>query len=124
MIPWSSVFGMVASLMAVASAWLIWNSIQKPLPIDEYIDRTMVTKASPSSVPAFVENNGQGIDISTLSVSDRVVYSDVVEEDIPQVKKFDFKKLSEQSKISSVELERVGLTVLDLEDELFDDIEI
>jgi hypothetical protein len=32
--------------------------------------------------------------------------------------------MSEQSKISSVELERVGLTVLDLEDELFDDIEI
>jgi hypothetical protein len=124
MIPWSSVFGMVASLMAVASAWLIWNSIQKPLPIDEYIDRTMVTKADPSAVPAFVENNGQGIDISTLSVSDRVVYSDVVEEEIPQVKNFDFKKMSEQSKISSVELERVGLTVLDLEDELFDDIDI
>ncbi len=124
MIPWSSVFGMVASLMAVASAWLIWNSIQKPLPIDEYIDRTMVTKAGPSAVPAIVEDGIQGIDISTLSVSDRVVYNDVVEEEIPQVKNFDFKKLSEQSKISSVELERVGLTVLDLEDELFDDIDI
>lgn len=124
MIPWSSVFGMVASLMAVASAWLIWNSIQKPLPIDEYIDRTMVTKAGPSAVPAIVEDGNQGIDISTLSVSDRVVYNDVVEEEIPQVKNFDFKKLSEQSKISSVELERVGLTVLDLEDELFDDIDI
>jgi hypothetical protein len=124
MIPWSSVFGMVASLMAVASAWLIWNSIQKPLPIDEYIDRTMVTKADPSAVPAIIEDGNQGIDLSTLSVSDRVVYSDVVEEEIPQVKNFDFKKMSEQSKISSVELERVGLTVLDLEDELFDDIEI
>jgi len=124
MIPWSSVFGMVASLMAVASAWLIWNSIQKPLPIDEYIDRTMVTKADPSAVPAIIEDGNQGIDISTLSVSDRVVYSDVVEEEIPQVKNFDFKKMSEQSKISSVELERVGLTVLDLEDELFDDIDI
>lgn len=124
MIPWSTVFGMVASLMAVASAWLIWNSIQKPLPIDEYIDKTMVTKASPSAVPAITENNSQGVDISTLSISDQVVYSDVVEEELPQPKNYDFKKLSEQSKISSVELERVGLTVLDLEDELFDDIEI
>ena len=35
-----------------------------------------------------------------------------------------FNQMPEQSRISSVELERNGLTVLDLEDQIFDEIEL
>jgi len=125
MIPWSTVFGMVASLMAVASAWFIWNSIQKPVAIDALIDQAVVAQ------PASVENSSnseiieEGIQIDELTPSQQVTYELIGssdETDALKSTKFDFKKMSEKSKVSSVELEKNGLTVLELEDPIFDEV--
>ncbi len=125
MIPWSTVFGMVASLMAVASAWFIWNSIQKPVAIDAMIDQAVVT------TPVAVDNSinsevtEEGIQIDELTPSQQVTYELIGNSDesnVLKTEKFDFKKMSEKSKVSSVELEKNGLTVLELEDPIFDEV--
>jgi len=125
MIPWSTVFGMVASLMAVASAWFIWNSIQKPVAIDALIDQAVVT------TPVEVDNSTnsevveEGIQIDELTPSQQVTYEligNTDESNVLKTEKFDFKKMSEKSKVSSVELEKNGLTVLELEDPIFDEV--
>lgn len=125
MIPWSTVFGMVASLMAVASAWFIWNSIQKPVAIDAMIDQAVVT--TPVAVDNSVnsEVTEEGIQIDELTPSQQVTYELIGNSDesnVLKTEKFDFKKMSEKSKVSSVELEKNGLTVLELEDPIFDEV--
>ena len=125
MIPWSTVFGMVASLMAVASAWFIWNSIQKPVAIDAMIDQAVVTTpvAEDNSINSDVTE--EGIQIDELTPSQQVTYELIGNSDesnVLKTEKFDFKKMSEKSKVSSVELEKNGLTVLELEDPIFDEV--
>lgn len=119
MIPWSSVFGVVASLMAIASAWFIWNSIQKPIAIDEFIDKTIAP-----TVQVAVPTSSQNIAVeSNLSPSDYIATSIIedansADESVPV---FQFSELSERSKVSAVELERLGLTTLSLEDGFFEE---
>jgi hypothetical protein len=125
MIPWSTVFGLVASLMAVASAWLIWNSIQKPIAIDAMIDQAVVTAPAAVQTEENSEVIEEGIQIEELSPAQQVTYEWVgnqEEDKVSKTKKFDFKKLNEKSKVSSVELEKNGLTVLELEDPIFDEV--
>jgi hypothetical protein len=117
MIPWSSVFGVVASLMAIASAWFIWNSIQKPIAIDEFIDKAIViTPVSQTAVP--VVNSTE----ENLSPSDYIA-SNVLDlaENTEREKTFRFSDLSERSKVSAVELEKLGLISLNLEDNFFEE---
>lgn len=125
MIPWSTVFGMVASLMAVASAWFIWNSIQKPVAIDALIDQAVVANPAIVENPSNSEVIEEGIQIDELTPSQQVTYELIdnsYESDALKSEKFDFKKMSEKSKVSSVELEKNGLTVLELEDPIFDEV--
>ncbi len=125
MIPWSTVFGLVASLMAVASAWFIWNSIQKPIAIDAMIDQAVVTTPAAVQTAENVEVIEEGIQIDELTPSQQVTYEWVENPEdnkASKTQKFDFKKLNEKSKISSVELEKNGLTVLELEDAIFDEV--
>ncbi len=125
MIPWSTVFGMVASLMAVASAWFIWNSIQKPVAIDAMIDQAVVTTPVAEDNSINSEVTKEGIQIDELTPSQQVTYELIGNSDesnVLKTEKFDFKKMSEKSKVSSVELEKNGLTVLELEDPIFDEV--
>ncbi len=119
MIPWSSVFGVVASLMAIASAWFIWNSIQKPIAIDEFIDKTIAP-----TVQVATPVSGETVAIeSNLSPSEYIATS--ILEDINSTEStentFRFSELSERSKVSAVELEKLGLTTLNLEDGFFEE---
>lgn len=118
-IPWSSVFGILASLMAIASAWFIWNSIQKPIAIDEFIDRTI---APTVQVVAPVKNVTATIELN-LSPSEYIASSILEEANSPEEAKntFVFSNLSERSKVSAVELEKLGLITLDIEDGFFEE---
>ena len=118
-IPWSSVFGILASLMAIASAWFIWNSIQKPIAIDEFIDRTI---APTVQVVAPVKNVTAAIELN-LSPSEYIASSILEEANSPEETKntFVFSNLSERSKVSAVELEKLGLITLDIEDGFFEE---
>ncbi len=123
MIPWSSVFGIVASLMAVASAWFIWNSIQKPIAIDEFID----SKIAPivSQVNSSLQSNQIDKTLS-LAPADFIANEILEEVENPSISENNFKfvNLSDQSKISAVVLESNGLTTLELEDGFFEDLGI
>jgi hypothetical protein len=123
MIPWSSVFGIVASLMAVASAWFIWNSIQKPIAIDEFIDSKIVPIVSQVNAKIAIDNVDKTL---TLAPADFIANEILAGVENPSVQEndFNFVNLSEQSKISAVILESRGLTILDLEDGFFEDLGI
>jgi len=123
MIPWSSVFGIVASLMAVASAWFIWNSIQKPIAIDEFIDSKIAPMVSEANAPAQVDNVDKTL---SLAPADFIANEILAEVENPSTAEnnFNFVNLSEQSKISAVVLESNGLTTLELEDGFFEDLGI
>jgi molybdopterin-guanine dinucleotide biosynthesis protein A len=113
LIPWSSLFGILASLMAIASAWFIWNSIQKPIAIDEFIDRTI---APTVQVVAPVSKETAAVELN-LSPSEYIASSIVEEANSSEQTKntFVFSNLSERSKVSAVELEKLGLITLDIE---------
>jgi inhibitor of KinA sporulation pathway (predicted exonuclease) len=67
----------------------------------------------------------EGIQIDELTPSQQVTYEligNTDESNVLKTEKFDFKKMSEKSKVSSVELEKNGLTVLELEDPIFDEV--
>ena len=117
MIPWSSVFGVVASLMAIASAWFIWNSIQKPMAIDEFIDKAIVVTPVSQNVAPAVNSTEEN-----LSPSDYIA-TNILEqaENTENEETFRFSDLSERSKVSAVELEKLGLTSLNLEDNFFEE---
>lgn len=115
-IPWSTIFGIVASLMAVASAYFIWNSIQKPIAIDEYIDQTIAPKVSNSVITPNTQTTAQ-VEIN-LPPADFIA-ADILDNVSENSSTTNFKNLSERSKISAVELEKAGLTVLNVEDEIF-----
>ena len=119
LIPWSSVFGILASLMAIASAWFIWNSIQKPIAIDEFIDRTI---APTVQVVAPISKETPSVELN-LSPSDYIASSIIEEANSSEQAEntFIFSNLSERSKVSAVELEKLGLTTLDLEDGFFEE---
>ena len=123
MIPWSSVFGIVASLMAVASAWFIWNSIQKPIAIDEFIDSKITPMVSQVKAPVSVDNVDKTL---SLAPADFIANEILAEVENPSAveNNFNFVNLSEQSKISAVVLENNGLTTLELEDGFFEDLGI
>jgi hypothetical protein len=119
MIPWSSVFGVVASLMAIASAWFIWNSIQKPIAIDEFIDKTI----APTVQTVAPVSNETVANESNLSPSEYIATSILEDVNSPESAEntFRFSELSERSKVSAVELEKLGLTTLNLEDGFFEE---
>jgi hypothetical protein len=123
MIPWSSVFGIVASLMAVASAWFIWNSIQKPIAIDEFIDSKIAPIVSQVNTPSAVESIDNTL---SLAPADFIANEIMTEAENPATAEnnFNFVNLPEQSKISAVVLESNGLTTLELEDGFFEDLGI
>jgi len=123
MIPWSSVFGIVASLMAVASAWFIWNSIQKPIAIDEFIDSKIAPMVS--QVNSSLQSNQIDKTLS-LAPADFIANEIIEEVENPAISENNFKfvNLSDQSKISAVVLESNGLTTLELEDGFFEDLGI
>ncbi len=123
MIPWSSLLGVVASLFAVAAAWFVWNQIQKPLTVEQRVARavqsTPVAAAAVKTSPEKKELN-----IEALPASHQVIYDMIQEGTSADKHVMNFNQMPEQSRISSVELERNGLTVLDLEDQIFDEIEL
>jgi hypothetical protein len=123
MIPWSSVFGIVASMMAVASAWFIWNSIQKPIAIDEFIDSKIAPMVSQVNAPVPADIVDKTL---SLAPADFIANEILTEIENPSTAEnnFNFVNLSEQSKISAVVLESNGLTTLDLEDNFFEDLGI
>lgn len=119
MIPWSSVFGVVASLMAIASAWFIWNSIQKPIAIDEFIDKTIAP-----TVQAVAPVSGETVAIESNLIPSEYIATSILEDvNSPESTEntFRFSELSERSKVSAVELEKLGLTTLNLEDGFFEE---
>lgn len=118
MIPWSSIFGVVASLMAIASAWFIWNSIQKPIAIDEFIDKAVVTNPkTTANAPVSVE---QETYLNPAEYIATGILDELTNESANDEMTFKFSELSERSKVSAVELEKLGLTSLDLEDNFFE----
>ena len=123
MIPWSSVFGIVASLMAVASAWFIWNSIQKPIAIDEFIDSKIAPMVSQVNLTSTVDNVDNTLSLAPADFIANEILSYVENPSIEE-NNFNFVNLSEQSKISAVVLESNGLTTLELEDGFFEDLGI
>jgi len=123
MIPWSSILGVVASVFAVAAAWFVWNQIQKPLTVEQRVAKAV------KSAPLIAKNNTETtkieqLNIETLPASHQVIYDLIQEGNQIDPNVMNFNQMPEQSKISSVELERNGLTVLDLEDQIFDEIEL
>ncbi len=124
-IPWASIFGIAASIVAVAAAWFVWNIIKKPMAIDDWADQNVVktNDLEVSAVPV-VNLKGNAKDFQTPSLETEIglVYDIVIEEDIPLHRNINFQELSEQGRVSSVELEKEGLLVLELEDEIFDEI--
>jgi hypothetical protein len=122
MIPWSSLLGVVASLFAVAAAWFIWNQIQKPLTVEQRVARAV--QSAPAAVAVNASPEKKEIDIEALPASHQVIYDMIQEGTSTNENEMNFNQMPEQSRISSVELERNGLTVLDLEDQIFDEIEL
>jgi hypothetical protein len=122
MIPWSSLLGVVASLFAVAAAWFIWNQIQKPLTVEQRVARAVQSAPAAAAVSASPEK--KELDIEALPASHQVIYDMIQEGTSTNKNEMNFNQMPEQSRISSVELERNGLTVLDLEDQIFDEIEL
>jgi copper chaperone CopZ len=122
MIPWSSLLGVVASLFAVAAAWFIWNQIQKPLTVEQRVARAVQSAPAAADVSASPEK--KELDIEALPASHQVIYDMIQEVTSTNKNEMNFNQMPEQSRISSVELERNGLTVLDLEDQIFDEIEL
>ncbi len=118
MIPWSSIFGIVASLMAIASAWFIWNSIQKPIAIDEYIDKAVV--ASPKTTVANASILAEQVYQNPADYIASEILDDANNTNVSEESTFRFSELSERSKVSAVELEKLGLMTLDLEDNFFE----
>lgn len=125
-IPWASIFGAAASVVAVAAAWFVWNIIQKPMAIDDWADQnvvsTKVIKKPTVAIPQKEEITKEEFQAPSLDTDLGLVYDLIVEDDIPMHKNIDFQQLSEQGRISSVELEKEGLMVLELEDVIFDEI--
>ncbi len=117
LIPWSSVFGVVASLMAIAAAWFIWNSIQKPMAIDEFIDKAVIS--APVSQPVS-ETNTVTENLSPEEYIATSIIEDATAENMEE-STFNFTELSERSRVSAVELEKLGLTSLNLEDPFFEE---
>lgn len=117
LIPWSSVFGVVASLMAIAAAWFIWNSIQKPMAIDEFIDKAVVTAPI---TPVVAENSTVVENLSPEEYIATAIIEDVTAGNTEETT-FNFSELSERSRVSAVELEKLGLTSLNLEDPFFEE---
>lgn len=122
MIPWSSLLGVAASLFAVAAAWFVWNQIQKPLTVEQRVAKAVQT--APVAAPVQASPETKELNIEDLPVSHQVVYDLIQEGSIQDKHSMNFNQMPEQSRISSVELERNGLTVLDLEDQLFEEIEL
>ncbi len=122
MIPWSSLLGVVASLFAVAAAWFIWNQIQKPLTVEQRVAKAVQSAPFAAAVSASPEK--KELDIEALPASHQVIYDMIQEGTSTNKNEMNFNQMPEQSRISSVELERNGLTVLDLEDQIFDEIEL
>lgn len=122
MIPWSSLLGVVASLFAVAAAWFIWNQIQKPLTVEQRVAKAIQSAPVAAAVSASPEK--KELDIEALPASHQVIYDMIQEGTSTNKNEMNFNQMPEQSRISSVELERNGLTVLDLEDQIFDEIEL
>ena len=122
MIPWSSLLGVVASLFAVAAAWFIWNQIQKPLTVEQRVARAV--QSAPAAVAVNASPEKKELDIEALPASHQVIYDMIQEGTSTNKNEMNFNQMPEQSRISSVELERNGLTVLDLEDQIFDEIEL
>jgi hypothetical protein len=123
MIPWSSVFGIVASLMAVASAWFIWNSIQKPIAIDEFIDSKIAPMVSHVNTPVSAAPLDKTLSLAPADFIANEILEEVENPTITE-NNFKFVNLSDQSKISAVVLESNGLTTLELEDGFFEDLGI
>jgi len=126
-IPWASIFGVAASVVAVAAAWFVWNIIQKPVAIDDWADQNVVktNKVQINVVPAANSTEKEKVEAfvaPSLDTDLGLVYDLVVEEDIPLHRNINFQELSEQGKVSSVELEKEGLLVLELEDDIFDEV--
>lgn len=123
MIPWSSVFGIVASLMAVASAWFIWNSIQKPIAIDEFIDSKIIPIVSQVNAQIQVDKIDKTLSLAPADFIANDILAEAENLSIAE-NNFNFVNLSDQSKISAVVLESNGLTTLELEDGFFEDLGI
>jgi len=122
MIPWSSLLGVAASLFAVAAAWFVWNQIQKPLTVEQRVAKAV--HAAPVTAAVQTSPEKQELNIETLPASHQVIYDLIQEGSVQDKHSMNFNQMPEQSRISSVELERNGLTVLDLEDQLFEEIEL
>lgn len=125
-IPWASIFGAAASVVAVAAAWFVWNIIQKPMAIDDWADQnvvsTKVIQEPAVTIPVAEEKIEKEFQEPSLDSDLGLVYDLIVEDDIPMHRNINFQALSEQGRISSVELEKEGLMVLELEDVIFDEI--
>ncbi len=125
-IPWGSIFGAVASLVAVAAAWFVWTVIQKPMAIDDWADQNVVAANTPENpiVNSTKEekNTPKEFQVPSLDTDVGLVYDLIVEDNLPIHRNIEFQELSEQGRISSVELEKEGLMVLELEDVIFDEI--
>ncbi|MCL9979824.1 MAG: hypothetical protein NBV77_00090 [Bacteroidia bacterium] len=123
MIPWSSLLGVAASLFAVAAAWLVWNQIQKPMTVEQRVARAVQT-APVAAAAVKTSPEKKELNIEALPASHQVIYDMIQEGTSADKHVMNFNQMPEQSRISSVELERNGLTVLDLEDQIFDEIEL
>lgn len=126
-IPWGSILGFVATAMAVVGAWWVWDNIQKPSSVEDVVQtvsdqtRTATTiQPSESAVneiptkPALVE----------LPAEYRSLNSLLSQQELNQVTYLDFTGSSEPSKISMVKLEKKGMIVLELEDDLFNPLRL
>jgi hypothetical protein len=120
--PWTTVLGFVISFMAIASAWWVWQFIQKPLSVEQIATQTAQQQ---TAMVAPNQNTNETTNLESLSISDEDLN---LIESIEEMRLWNtamftvpnFVDMDEQSKISMVQLEANAVHVLTLESHIFE----
>lgn len=126
-IPWASILGFVATAMAVVGAWWVWNNIQKPSSVEDVV-QTVSDQNSTATIIESSESTKNEITIEPklveLPEEYRSLNNLLSQQESMQGTYLDFSGSSEPSKINMVKLEKKGMIVLELEDDLFNPLRL
>lgn len=126
-IPWGSILGFAATAMAVVGAWWVWNNIQKPTSVEDVV-QTVSDQSSTATTIQSSESIENEITIEPklveLPEEYRSLNNLLSQQESIQGAYLDFSGSSEPSKINMVKLEKKGMIVLELEDDLFNPLRL
>ena len=126
-IPWGSILGFVATAVAVVGAWWVWNNIQKPSSVEDVVQavsdqsRTATTIQSSEITENEIPTKPELVELPEEYQSLNNLLS---QQESRQGAYLDFSGSTEPSKISMVKLEKKGMIVLELEDDLFNPLRL